>query len=78
MLPGNNLKRNGTILCTLSVTKYVIINLKINNFKIINQQQQILFAIFFSSINPDVHVNKQLYFIRGSGFGSPPETKELF
>ena len=46
MLPGNNLKRNGTILCTLSVTKYVIINLKINNFKIINQQQQILFAIF--------------------------------
>ena len=25
-----------------------------------NKQQQILFAIFFSSINADVHVNKRL------------------
>ena len=28
-----------------------------------NQQQQILFAIFFTSIDQDVHVNKQLDFI---------------
>ena len=33
---------------------------KSTTLRIINQQQQILLAIFFFSINPDVHVNKQL------------------
>ena len=48
-----------------------IINLKMNYFKDINHQQQKLFSIFLSSINPDVHVNKQKHFIKGV----PPEVK---
>ena len=42
-----------------------IINLKMNYFKDINNQQQKLFSIFLSSINPDVHVNKEKHFIKG-------------
>ena len=44
-----------------------IINLKSTTLGIINQQQQKLFGIFLSSINPDVHVNKQKHFIKGGG-----------
>ena len=36
-----------------------IINLKSTTLGIINQQQQNLFGVCLSSINPDVHVNKQ-------------------
>ena len=39
----------------------VIINLKINNFRLINQQQPKLVAIFFlSKFNPDAHVSTKI------------------
>ena len=52
-----------------------IINLKSTTLGIINQQQQKLFGIFLSSINPDVHVNKQKHFIKGGGMSALPEAK---
>ena len=51
---------NGAIWCILSVPKYVIINLKINNFRIINQQHPKFCAICFSKINPDAHVSTKM------------------
>ena len=42
-----------------------IINLKINNFRDNNSTTTKIIWHIFSSINPDVHVNKQKYFIKG-------------
>ena len=67
--PVKKLKKKkyiSAIWCILIVPKYAIINLKSTIVRLINEQQQIIFAIFFYSINPYVHVNKQLHFIRGS------------
>ena len=52
--------KHGAIWCILGVPKYLIINLKISNFKIMNQQQPKSFAIFFSKINPDAHVSTKM------------------
>ena len=49
------LDKNGAIRCILSVPKYFSINLKI-----INQQQQNLFVMFFFNINPDVRVSMKI------------------
>ena len=57
-LPEKN-DKNGAIWCILSVPKYVIINLKINNFFIINQQPKFC-DVFFSKINPDAHVSTKI------------------
>ena len=44
--PERKHRKNGVIGCILSVPKYAIIDLKLNNFiRIINQKQPILFAI---------------------------------
>ena len=51
--------KNGAIWCILGVPKYAIINLKINNFRIINQQHKFC-AIFFSEINPDAHISTKM------------------
>ena len=61
--------KNGAIWCILSVPKYVIINLKIKNFRMINQKPKFC-AIFFSKIIPDAHVRlntKMNTFYRGVG-----------
>ena len=44
----------------MSVPKDVTINLKINNFRMINQQQPRFCVIFFSKINPDAHVSTKM------------------
>ena len=47
-----------------------IINLKINNFR---DNKSTTTKIILPSINPDVHVNKQKHFIKGSwGISAPP------
>ena len=61
--------KNGAIWCILSVPKYDIINLKINNFLDYNKSTttQILCHIF-SKINPDAHVstkNKYIHILQG-------------
>ena len=56
MLPRENFDKNGAMWCNLSVPKYATTKLKINNFKVINQQQQKLIAISFPEVNLDVHV----------------------
>ena len=45
------------------VPKYVITNLKINNFKEKNQQENLI-AIFLSHINLDEHVSTKIYTFR--------------
>ena len=45
---------------------------RVRYFQTKNQQQQILFAIFFFSTNRGVHINKQLHVIKGS------EAKDFF
>ena len=53
-------------------------NQKINNFRDNKLTTTKIFPHILSSINPDVHVNKQNHFIKG-GLGGmsppPPETK---
>ena len=49
--------------------------LKSTTLGIINQLQQKLFGIFLSSINPDVHVNKQKHFTKGV-WGHEPHPPE--
>ena len=39
---------------------YVIINLEINNFRILNNNNPNVLAIFFSNINPDAHVSTKI------------------
>ena len=56
MLPRENFDKNGAMCCNLSVPKYAITKLKINNLRLINQQQQKLIAIYFPEVNLDVHV----------------------
>ena len=51
-----------------------IINLKIINFQD-NKSTTTNFGIFLSSINPDMHVNKQKHFIKGFWGHKPPEAK---
>ena len=54
-----------------------IINLKINNFR---DNKSTTTKIIRPSINPDVHVNKQNHFIKGSwGISAPrPSQKQRF
>ena len=61
--------------------KYVITNLKINNFKEKNQQE-IFIAIFLSQINLDEHSSTKKKYIQNLQGGSeglaPPEAEEFF
>ena len=75
--PPENVCKNGAIWCILSVPTHAIINLKINNLKEY-KSTKILFAIFFSSINRDVHVNKLIHFIRGVWGVSSPRSQRMF
>ena len=49
-----------------------IINIKINNFRDNKSTTTKNIRHILSSINPDVHVNKQKYFIKGSLGHEPP------
>ena len=72
--------KNGAIWCILSVPKYVIINQKINNFRIINQQQPKLCAMLFSKTNPGAHISTKintLTFLQEVGSGSPQKPKKF-
>ena len=73
---GKKMKKNVQSGASWAFQRTILSTLKSTTLRITNQQQ-ILFAIFFSSINPDVHVNKQLHFIRGV-WGSPTEAKYFF
>ena len=57
--PPEKNDKNGAIWCILSVPKYVIINIKINNFLDNKTTTQILCHIF-SKINPDAHVSTKI------------------
>ena len=61
--------------------KYVITNLKINNFKEKNQQE-IFIAIFLSQIKLDEHSSTKKKYIQNLQGGSeglaPPEAEEFF
>ena len=50
--PPERFDINGEIWCILGIPKYVIINLKINNLRIIMNDNN-NFGIFFSNINQD-------------------------
>ena len=52
--------KNGAVWCILSVPKLVIINLKINVFFLIINQQPKFCAIFLSKINPDGHFGTKI------------------
>ena len=55
-----------------------IINLNINNFRDNKSTTTKIFRHILSSINPDVHVNKQNHFIkRGLGGMSPPQKQRF-
>ena len=54
---GKNHK-NGAIWCILSVPKYVIMNLKITNFK--DDESTTKIIRIFSNINPDVHASTKI------------------
>ena len=60
MLGGSRGKLPCKNWCILGVPKYVIINLKSIILRKINQQQPKFCAIFFSKINPDVHVSTKI------------------
>ena len=59
MLPLKMFDKNGAIWCILSAPKYVIINLKINNF-LDNKSTTQICAIFFSKINPNAYNNTKI------------------
>ena len=62
------------------VSKYVITNLKINNFKEKNPQENLI-AIFLSQVNLDEHGGTKIntFIIYKGGLGaSPPEAEEIF
>ena len=73
--PQRKLEKNGAIWCILSIRKYAIIILKINNFKDYKSTTKILFAIFFSPTNWYVHVNKLWHYIRGVWMAAPNKPK---
>ena len=82
MLPRIFFDKNGAILCILSVPKLVIINLKINNFLLINQQPKYC-AIFFSKTNPDLRLGTKIntftfykQYLGGGGGNSPQKPKK--
>ena len=59
MLPREIFDKNGAIWCNLGIPKYAITKVKINHFKVINQQQPKLIAIISPEVNVDdvdVHV----------------------
>ena len=76
--PGNYLVKNGAIWCNLGVPKYVITDLKINNFKGNKSTATKFNSDIFSPINLDVHVSikKILRMYKGSG-GYPLEAEEI-
>ena len=59
--------KNGAMWCILSVPKYVIINLKINNFRIMINQQPKFCAIFSPrSIQMRMLVQKYIQILKGA------------
>ena len=67
LLMRKNEKKNGAIWCILSVPKYAIINLNINNFQDYKSATTNSIRHISPLSNLNVRVNKQLHFIRGSG-----------
>ena len=61
--PPKIFDKNGVIGAILDVPKYVIISLKINNFKGKNQQENLI-AIFLSPINLDEHASTKINIFR--------------
>ena len=55
-----------------------IINIKINNFRDNKSTTTKNIRHILSSINPDVHVNKQKHFIKGSLLRVPPSEAKIF
>ena len=79
MLPRKENDRNGVIWCDLGVPMYVITNLKTNNFKEKNQQENLI-VIFLSQTDRDEHVSMKINTCRiykGGLGGIPPESKEF-
>ena len=79
--PSEKMIKSGEIWCIISVPKYVIINLKINDFKDNKSTTQILCHLF-SKINPDAHVSTKintftLNFYDGVWGQQPPEAREI-
>ena len=75
---GINLIKNDAIWCILSIPKYNI-TLKSTILRIVNEQQQ---TLFFSNINPDVHVStitNTFIFPRGCRvWGQPTRSQRIF
>ena len=59
MLPRKFFGKNGVIWCNLGRPKVCCNRPKINNFKEINQQENLI-AIFLSQINLDEHVSAKI------------------
>ena len=72
--PLENFDKNGVIWCNFWRPKYVITNLKFNNFKGKNQQENLI-AIFLSQSNLDEHVSTKIntYRIKKGGLGGEAE-----
>ena len=76
MLPQKIVDKNGVIW---GIPKYVITNLKINNFK--GKKQENFIAIFLSQTNLHRHVSIKINTFkidRGVWGASPPEAEEIF
>ena len=67
---GGIFDKNGVIWCNLGAPKYIITDLKINNFRKKNQQENLI-AIFHSPTNLDEHVSMKMntYRIDKGGLG---------
>ena len=70
MLPQKKIDKNGAIWCILIVPKYVIINLKINIFRTINQQPKFC-AIFLQDQSRCArsYKNKYIHILQGGSGG---------
>ena len=81
MLPRKILDKNGAIWCNLGLPKYVITNLKINNFKEKRKPTKNEIAIFLSNINLDEDVSTKIntFQIYKGGLGANlPEAEDFF
>ena len=76
MLPWNILLKS----CDLGGPQYVITNVKIIIFRVINQHQPNLIAKFPSRINEDVHVctKNNIYKFVGEVWGVSPRSRRNF
>ena len=81
MFPLKIFDKNGVIWCNLGRPKVCITNLKINNLKGKNRQENLI-AIFLSQINENEHVSAKINTIRvykaGSGWLAPRSRRIFF